>query len=34
MWQDAGIRRIRTKRMSLGVAVVTWGVKASPLIDG
>jgi demethylmenaquinone methyltransferase/2-methoxy-6-polyprenyl-1,4-benzoquinol methylase len=34
MWQDAGIRRIRTKRMSLGVAVVTWGVKVSPLIDG
>lgn len=34
MWQDAGIRRIRTKRMSMGAAVVTWGVKASPLTDG
>jgi demethylmenaquinone methyltransferase/2-methoxy-6-polyprenyl-1,4-benzoquinol methylase len=33
MWQDAGIRRIRTKRLSMGAAVVTWGVKASPLTD-
>jgi hypothetical protein len=33
MWQDAGFRRIRTKRMSLGAAVVTWGVKATPLTD-
>jgi demethylmenaquinone methyltransferase/2-methoxy-6-polyprenyl-1,4-benzoquinol methylase len=34
MWQDAGIRRVRTKRMSMGAAVVTWGIKASPLTDG
>jgi demethylmenaquinone methyltransferase/2-methoxy-6-polyprenyl-1,4-benzoquinol methylase len=34
MWQDAGIRRVRTKRMSLGAALVTWGIKANPLTDG
>jgi demethylmenaquinone methyltransferase/2-methoxy-6-polyprenyl-1,4-benzoquinol methylase len=34
MWQEAGIRRIRTKRMTLGSAVVTWGIKANPLTDG
>jgi demethylmenaquinone methyltransferase/2-methoxy-6-polyprenyl-1,4-benzoquinol methylase len=34
MWQDAGIHRVRTKRMSAGAAVVTWGVKANPLTDG
>jgi demethylmenaquinone methyltransferase/2-methoxy-6-polyprenyl-1,4-benzoquinol methylase len=33
MWQDAGIRRVRTKQMSMGAAVVTWGIKASPLTD-
>jgi demethylmenaquinone methyltransferase/2-methoxy-6-polyprenyl-1,4-benzoquinol methylase len=33
MWQEAGIRRIRTKQFSMGVAIVTWGVKASPLTD-
>ena len=27
MWQDAGIRHVRTRRMTMGVAVVTWGVK-------
>ncbi len=34
MWQEAGIRRIRTKQLSLGSAIVTWGVKANPLTDG
>ncbi len=34
MWQEAGIRRIRTRQFSMGVAIVTWGVKASPLTDG
>lgn len=27
MWQDAGIRHVRTRRMTMGVAVVTWGFK-------
>ena len=26
-WQAAGIRRVRTRRLSLGTALVTWGVK-------
>lgn len=26
-WQAAGIRRVRTRRLSLGAAVVTWGVR-------
>ncbi|MGZ5292232.1 MAG: class I SAM-dependent methyltransferase [Actinomycetota bacterium] len=34
MWQDAGLHRVRTKRMTGGVAVVTWGIKANPLTDG
>ena len=33
MWQEAGIRRIRTKRMTMGAAVVTWGIKEHPLVD-
>jgi ubiquinone/menaquinone biosynthesis C-methylase UbiE len=33
MWQEAGIRRVRTKVMTMGVALVTWGVKRSPLTD-
>lgn len=33
MWQDAGIRRVRTKQLSVGAAVVTWGIKANPLTD-
>jgi demethylmenaquinone methyltransferase/2-methoxy-6-polyprenyl-1,4-benzoquinol methylase len=33
MWQEAGMRRIRTKVMTMGVALVTWGVKRSPLTD-
>lgn len=33
MWQDAGIRRVRTKQLSMGAAVVTWGIKANPLTD-
>jgi demethylmenaquinone methyltransferase/2-methoxy-6-polyprenyl-1,4-benzoquinol methylase len=34
LWQEAGIRRIRTKQLSLGTALVTWGIKANPLVDG
>ncbi len=33
MWQEAGIRRVRTKFMTMGAAVVTWGVKANPLTE-
>ena len=32
-WQEAGMTRVRTKLMTMGVAVVTWGVKRSPLTD-
>lgn len=28
MWQEAGIREVRTRVMSLGGGVVTWGTKA------
>src|ERR687898_81105 len=31
MWQEAGIRRVRTKQLTLGSAIVTWGIKANPL---
>jgi demethylmenaquinone methyltransferase/2-methoxy-6-polyprenyl-1,4-benzoquinol methylase len=34
MWQEAGLRRIRTKQLSLGAAIVTWGIKQHPLVDG
>src|SRR3990170_1416563 len=34
MWQEAGIRRVRTKLMSVGTAVITWGIKENPLTDG
>lgn len=34
LWQEAGIRRVRTKAMSMGAAVITWGVKENPLTDG
>jgi hypothetical protein len=27
MWQDAGIRHVHTRRLTMGVAIVTWGVK-------
>lgn len=33
-WQEAGMRRVRTRPFSNGAAVVTWAVKANPLIDG
>lgn len=34
MWQEAGIRRVRTKSMTMGAAMVTWGIKGNPLTDG
>jgi demethylmenaquinone methyltransferase/2-methoxy-6-polyprenyl-1,4-benzoquinol methylase len=33
-WQEAGLRRVRTKGFSNGAALVTWAVKANPLLDG
>jgi demethylmenaquinone methyltransferase/2-methoxy-6-polyprenyl-1,4-benzoquinol methylase len=33
MWHEAGIRRVRTKRMTMGAAVVMWGIKEHPLVD-
>lgn len=33
-WQEAGVRRVRTKLMSMGAAVITWGIKGNPLTDG
>jgi demethylmenaquinone methyltransferase/2-methoxy-6-polyprenyl-1,4-benzoquinol methylase len=33
MWQEAGMRRIRTKRLSMSVAIVMWGIKENPLTD-
>ncbi len=32
-WQEAGMRRVRTKLLSYGVAVVTWAVKATPVLE-
>jgi demethylmenaquinone methyltransferase/2-methoxy-6-polyprenyl-1,4-benzoquinol methylase len=32
-WQDAGMRRVKTKLLSNGAAVVTWAVKATPVLD-
>ena len=34
MWQEAGVRRVRTRRFSMGAAVVMSGVKRSALTDG
>jgi demethylmenaquinone methyltransferase / 2-methoxy-6-polyprenyl-1,4-benzoquinol methylase len=33
MWQEAGIRHVRTRRMTVGTAVVTWGVKGGYAAD-
>ena len=32
-WQEAGMRRVRTKLLSNGAAVVTWAVKSTPVIE-
>lgn len=31
-WQEAGMRRVRTKLLSNGAAVVTWAVKSTPVL--
>lgn len=33
-WHEAGIRRVRTKLLANGAAVVIWGVKATPVLGG
>lgn len=32
-WQEAGMRRVRTKLLGGGAAVVTWAVKATPVLE-
>ena len=32
-WQEAGMRRVKTKLLSNGAAVVTWALKATPVLD-
>ncbi len=34
MWQEAGMRRVRTRVLGLGAAVVTWAVKRTAVTDG
>lgn len=31
-WQEAGMRRVRTKLLTNGAAVVTWAVKSTPVL--
>ncbi len=33
-WQDAGMRRVRTRVLGVGAGVVTWAVKATPVLGG
>lgn len=33
MWQEAGMRRVRTRVMGVGAGVVTWALKRNPLAD-
>jgi demethylmenaquinone methyltransferase / 2-methoxy-6-polyprenyl-1,4-benzoquinol methylase len=32
-WQEAGMRRVRTKLLTNGAAVVTWAVKSTPVLE-
>jgi len=34
MWQEAGMRRVRTRAMSLGGGIVFWATKRNPVTDG
>ncbi len=34
MWQEAGMRHLRTRVMGLGAAVLVWGVKRTAVTDG
>jgi demethylmenaquinone methyltransferase/2-methoxy-6-polyprenyl-1,4-benzoquinol methylase len=33
-WQEAGMRRVRTRVMGVGAGIVTWAVKATAVTDG
>jgi demethylmenaquinone methyltransferase/2-methoxy-6-polyprenyl-1,4-benzoquinol methylase len=33
MWQEAGMRRVRTHVSGLGAGIVTWAIKRSPVAD-
>ncbi len=33
MWQEAGMRRVRTRVMGMGAGIVTWAIKRRPLAD-
>ncbi len=33
-WQDAGLRRVRSRLFTMGASIVIWAVKENPLIDG
>lgn len=32
-WQEAGMRRVRTKLLSNGAAAITWAVKSTPVLE-
>lgn len=34
MWQEAGMRHVRTRTLTMGAAIVTWAVKRTPVADG
>ncbi len=34
MWQEAGLRKVRTRVLSASAAVVTWGIKRNRLTEG
>jgi demethylmenaquinone methyltransferase/2-methoxy-6-polyprenyl-1,4-benzoquinol methylase len=33
-WQEAGLRRVRSRLFNMGAAIVIWAVKENPLVDG
>ena len=33
MWQEAGMRHVRTRTLAMGSAIVTWAVKRTPVAD-
>ena len=33
-WQEAGMRRVRTRAMGAGAGIVTWAVKRTAVTDG
>jgi len=33
MWQEAGIRRVRSRVMGVGAGIVIWGIKRTAVTD-